>query len=156
TLLSGINPKLDRLLATCDTEFSKVEKYYKGAAIELILENLPELTEEQKKRKKLLLLFINSWNQLKGEVKRIEKELDGKRKAKTDLEKKLDWANIFNFAKGPLGIITIVAVGIVLVAQATSVRVIIKNVGCGTMQSPTSFPISLPGLSLPNEIPDNG
>lgn len=157
TLLQGINPKIDKTLDACENELSKLEKLQGFKVIEVTLENLPELTEEQKKRKKILLFFINTWNQLKNEVKRVQKELDASHEGKSDMQKKSHLAKVFNFAKGPFGIITIIAVGIVLVLQATSVHIVIKNNGCDTIPAPAAFPIPLPGFSLPKDpIPANG
>ena len=58
------------------------------------------------------------------------------------------WGRIFSFAKGPLGIITIIAVGAAIVLQTTSVQVTVKNIGCEAIDL-SYVPVALPGLSLP-------
>ncbi len=157
TLTKGIHPTIDKTLIRAEEQLCKVEKYIKGEVIQLSLEHLPEDTEEQKKRKKALLFFLNTWNQLKGEIKRVEKELDASHKEHTASQKQSHWTKIFQFAKGPFGVVTIVAIGILLVLQSTSVSVVIKNNGCETIPAPAFLPIPLPGFSLPkNPIPNNG
>ena len=147
-LIQGINSTLDAALSRCDHEFSTLEKVYGGAVIDLTVEHLPEITEEEKRRKKALLFFLHHWNQLKSEVVRVQAELDASNKAQTSGEKKSHWARIFNVAKGPLGIITILAVGAALL-QTTSVQITVHNNGCSTIQSSASIPIPIPGISLP-------
>ena len=61
TLIHGINPKIDKTLAKCEEELSTLEKLHNVAVIELTLEHLPEITEKQKKQKKAILFFINTW-----------------------------------------------------------------------------------------------
>lgn len=153
----GINPQLDAALERCAEGLSTLDKAFHGDVISLTADNLPENTEEEKKRKKFILFFVGSWNKLKNEVARVEKELAAADNAPTTGEKLSGWRRIINFAKGPFGIITIVAVGIVLTMQAVSVRVTIANDGCGTMNPNVKLPFSMPGLSLPKEpIPSGG
>lgn len=161
TILKGLNPKVDTLLTSCTKALSnidKLEKLQKGDVIALSTEMLPEQTEEQKKRKKALLLFLTQWKQLKGEVARIEKELAASPsgKPKTGAEKAMGIGRILGYAKGPLGLVTLAAAGLVLL-NATSVKIHITNDGCSPVTPVTSVPIRIPGLSLPNEtIPDGG
>ncbi|MCL5435411.1 MAG: hypothetical protein M1405_03410 [Patescibacteria group bacterium] len=61
-LLKNINPKIDKTLDLLTKSFSNLEKIHNLEIIELTAENLPQETEEQKKRKKRLLLFIRTWN----------------------------------------------------------------------------------------------
>ena len=127
----------------------------KGEAIELVLEALPEGTEEEKKRKKLILLFLSAWKDLKKEVVRVQAELAKSTGNHPVQSKAQSWGNILGVAKGPLGLITILAAGWVLLS-ATSVEITITNRGCDTMY-PTSYAnIPLPGISLPKASITNG
>lgn len=154
TILSGINPQIDRKLLLVTREFKKLEKMQKGQVIDLVAEALPEFTPEQKKKKKALLLFLKFWNDLKSEVTRVESEFE---KQKTQGQSMTSAAgNIFSLAKGPLGIVTLIAVGIVAL-KMTEVSVIIKNTNCKPMTPMTSAAVNIPGLKLPNEtIPAGG
>ena len=161
TLLKGLNPKLDTLLTSCSKALSNVEKLEKlqqGDIITLSAEVLPETTEKEKKRKKALLLFLTQWKQLKTEVARIERELGNTQsgESKTPAQKTMGIGRILRYAKGPLGLVTLAAAGLVLL-NATSVKIHITNDGCDPVTPVTSVPIRIPGLSLPNEtIPDGG
>lgn len=106
TLIKGINPKIDTLLDSCAKAFSDYEKLEQGKVVELTLENLPENTEEENKRKKRLLLLVRCWNDLKSEVERVKKELESKN-SQTQTE---SFSKLLLKAKGPLGIITIAAI----------------------------------------------
>ena len=150
TLIEGVNPRVDKVLADCEHQLSTWDKIEQGDVIHLTAENLPENTEEEKKRKKWLLLFIHSWKQLKGEVARVQQEMQDASSAQTTGGKASHWGKIFSAAKGPLGIITVIAIG-VAVMQQTSVQITIQNKGCATMYPSGSIPISIPGLSLPSE-----
>ncbi len=156
-LLKGLHPDIDTKLAMCDEHLAAIEKLEGGSLIELSAEALPEETEEQKKRKRLLLLFIRSWDDLKSEVARVEKEFDN---AKNNNGGQGSggmpmWKRILSAAKGPLAIVTVVAIAIAAL-QVSAVDVTIKNDGCGTLQVSSSIPISLRGLSLPSGPIANG
>jgi hypothetical protein len=60
------------------------------------------------------------------------------------------WWRILKGAKGPLGLITVLAIGVATLDH-TAVAITIQNHGCATMYPATSIPISIPGLSLPKE-----
>lgn len=155
SLLSGINPRTDKLLESLSREWKRIEHLQKGDVVELTLDGLPEATPQQKKRKKALLLFLKLWNDLKGEVKRIEKEL-AQAKGTPHQGNARGVGRIVSGAKGPLGIITLVAAGVVLL-KATEVSIIIKNSGCRPMTPVASVAVNIPGLMLPSEtIPDGG
>ncbi len=156
TLLKGINPKVDAALMRAEKELETFEKIYGGHVVELGAEHLPEDTEEKKNRKKALLFFIRTWKDLQGEVSRVQAELAGANSSQNSGDKTTHWGRVFNFAKGPLGIVTIVAVGVVLVMQQVGVELVIKNQGCGTMVAAGSMPLSLPGFSLPKDPIVNG
>ena len=156
TLIKGIRPELDQALSALEREFSIVEKALEGDVVTLAAERLPETTEEEKKRKKALLFFVNYWNKLKGEVARVEAELAAAGESNDQSQKQSHWGTILKHSVGPLGVITAVAVGLVLL-KTTSVEVFIQNDGCGTMKVANSLPVPIPGFSLPDApIPDGG
>lgn len=107
-LLKGFNPRVEKLLHITSESFSKLEKLKKGEVVELTVEHLPENTEEKRKRKKALLLFIQNWKRLQNEVQRVKLEFE---KDNQTLEQKIQTSGrIVTLAKGPLGIITVIAV----------------------------------------------
>jgi hypothetical protein len=108
-LLKGINPKVDQTLIKVSKAWDDLEKIEQGEVIELSAEHLPEDTEEQKKRKKRVLLLIRSWNDLKNEVERVKTELENSKP-----DGKESFSKITSFAKGPFGIVTILAIVIVV------------------------------------------
>lgn len=112
-LLKGIDPKIDKLIDASSKELGKLRKLQQGEFIELSAEGLPENTEEEKKRKKALLLFLKYWRQLKAEVKRVDTEL-GEMKNQGQVN---TVGKIAAWAKGPFGIITITAVILVTAAS---------------------------------------
>lgn len=117
TLIKGINPKIDKVLAQCSKRLSQVEHLQKGEVIELTAENLPENTEEEKKRKKAILYFIKSWKTLVSEVERVKRELESDQQVRTSNQQ--TFTRILSGAKGPFGLLTIAAIiaagGLVLV-----------------------------------------
>lgn len=111
TLIKGINPEIDAKLQETSQAMADYEKLHRGEIIELSAEKLPEETEEQKKRKKALLFLIRSWKQLQSEVERVQAEFE---KSQQSGDKPQDtFSRILKGAKGPIGIITILAVIIV-------------------------------------------
>lgn len=158
SLIKGINPKIDKALALCSQELSKLRKLQKGEVIDLIVENLPEETKEEKKRKKALLLFLVRWKNLKSEVKRVRREFEQAKQQGTAEGRITAFGKILAFAKGPLGIVTFIAAGIAVAAivlQSMAVKVVVKNNGCEPISFPaTPFPI--PGLTLPKQAVVSG
>lgn len=153
TLLRGAHPSIDSMLHECEKHLSLFDKMASGDVIGLSADHLPENTEEEKKRKKALLLFIGSWRNLKSEVARVQAEFN--QNPQSGVDQASMWGRIFRGAKGPLGIVTVIAIGVVALQQ-TSVEVTIQNKGCGTMQ-PSGVPISIPGFKLPQDpIPNGG
>lgn len=114
-LLKDVHPDLDASLTKVRVYIDKIEKIQKGQIIELSAEHLPEETEEQKKRKKLLLFLIRSWKDLQSEVKRVEHEAEVGQGQRATIK-------ILSAVKGPFGLITLAAVlvvaGIFLVRRA--------------------------------------
>lgn len=154
TLLKGTHPKIDELIVQCERTLSTIGQIEEGDVIGLSADNLPENTEEEKKRKKALLLFIGSWRNLKSEVARVQAEFN--QNPQSGAGQASMWGRIFRGAKGPLGVITVIAIGVVAMQQ-TSVDVTIHNKGCGTMQVSGGIPILIPGLKLPKDpIPSGG
>lgn len=122
TLIRGFNPKVDKLLAEAQKAANTLKNLRESDIIQLSAENLPENTEEEKKRKKALLWFINSIKELKNEVERIKKELEQQERGEqTGAE---TTAQIAAAAKGPFGLLTIAAIiavgGFILVKGKTS------------------------------------
>ncbi|MBI5619488.1 hypothetical protein HY950_00825 [Candidatus Gottesmanbacteria bacterium] len=155
SFLSGIHPRTDQLLESVSRELKHVEHMQKGDTIDLVIESMPEMTPEQKKRKKAILLFLKFWNDLKTEVSRIEKELGQAKSAKSHGTTRA-MGRIWAGAKGPLGLITLVAAGIVAL-KVTEVSIVIKNAGCRPMTPVGSVAVNIPGLLLPSEtIPTGG
>lgn len=111
-LLKGVNPKIDRLLSFTSKAYSDIEKIQKGEVIDLTAKYLPEKTEEEKKRKRVLLYFIKTWKQLKGEVERVKAEFE-KTKDNSQYKNVQTAGRIISQAKGPFGIVTLVAVVLV-------------------------------------------
>ena len=79
TLIKGYNPKIDKTLSAISVEINKLKQLQKGEVIELTVAALPEHTEEQKKRKRILLLFLTHWKQLRSEVRRVTEILEAQR-----------------------------------------------------------------------------
>ena len=141
-LLKGINSKLDNKLESVSKALSLYEKLLEGDVIHLTAENLPEKTEKDKKRKKALLLLIRSWNDLKNEITRIRIELNDNQ-GKNQIMK---YGKIAKLAKGPFGIITLIAIVIVSVSmfkisskQESNINVVI---------SPTAIQNSKPKIKV--------
>lgn len=114
TLLKGIHPELDKKLAVSSELLSKLKKIQNVDIIELSATTLPEDSEEEKKRKKAVILFINSIKDLKSELKRVETELHKTAKPENK------FARIISDTKGPLGIITIIALIIIGISMFTT------------------------------------
>lgn len=156
-LLAGVHPELDRALEHAEKDLTSVEQILGHDFFSFAAENLPEVTEEQKNRKKTVLFFWKTWNTLRGEVARVQAEMDQANNTSDQVQKNSHWGRIGNFAKGPFGILTIVAVVIVSLSAYTSVQITIHNQGCPTMLPSSSVPNFIPGIKLPTEaIPSGG
>lgn len=106
-LIKGLDPRVDKKLSVCSESLEKLKKIQNGDIILLSVDELLEESEEQKKRKKITLLFISTLRDLRSEIKRVEKEFAKTRPPQTQ------WEWISSLVKGPLGIVTIIAVIIV-------------------------------------------
>lgn len=140
TMIRGINPKIDELLEAASHALSAYEKLTTADVITLSVDLLPEQSEEQKKRKKALVFFIQSWNQLKSEVERIKTEFEHNQHGNTN-EKLQSAGRIATLAKGPFGIITIVAIiiaGILLYWSSP------KGKAANTARATPSIPVAQP------------
>jgi len=109
TLVKGVNPGVDHFLETVSNNLSDYQRLTRGEIIELTAQHLPENTDEQKKRKKTLLVLLRSWNDLQNEVKRVRQEFG----QTTNQSQVSSWTKILAGAKGPLGMVTLAAVVIV-------------------------------------------
>lgn len=159
TLVKGLHPKLDGALDTASAALKQLKHVHEGNVIELTADGLPEHTEEQKKRKKYLLLFLSTWKNLRSEVKRVQEIYAQEAADGQSAGHHISTAGkIFSLAKGPFGLVTLAAVGIVgagIALQNTSVSVAINNRGCAPLTPTVKMPVSIPGLKLPeNSIGD--
>lgn len=143
-LLKGVNKKLDTVLLTCEKSCAQIELAQEGAVLELVAEHLPEDSQEKKKRKKALLLFIKSWGELRSEVARIQADLE----AGKSVQDSSFWLSTLAQAKGPLAIVTILALGVVALSQVGA-DIVVANDGCPTLVA-SGVPVSIPGLRLPS------
>lgn len=162
TLLKGINPKVDRYLNDCLKSIRQLKQISEGDVIELTAQAIPENTTDQKKRKKLLLVFIGHFKKLKLEVARIHdlynqgKGDDGKLSMQEHVS---IIGKIATTAKGPFGLISLAALtilGILYFINSSSVVINIQNNGCPTIRPPVNLPKLIPGISIPESIPSQG
>lgn len=111
-LLKGVHPKIDEKLEICSRAFATIQKIQSGDIATLSAESLPEQSEKQKKRKKAILFFVSSLKDLQSEIKRVDVEILQMHQSKDSL-----WhaGKIIKFAKGPFGLVTIIALVIVVV-----------------------------------------
>ncbi len=113
-LLKGIHPDLDEKLDRCEKALDKLQKIVDGDVISLSAEGLPEKDEKQRKRKRLLIFFITSLKNLQSEIKRVDTEFSQGNGSSENLWR---MGRIIKYAKGPFGIITLIAVIIVIVSS---------------------------------------
>jgi len=114
TILKDLHPKVDEKLEICSKALDKLQKIQSGDVITLSAEGLAEDTEEKRKRKKTLLLFINSLKNLKSEIKRVDAEFTQAHAHGNSLQNQLTaLGRIIGFAKGPFGAVTLIALVIV-------------------------------------------
>ena len=65
------------------------------------------------------------------------------------------FAKLFAVSKGPLILVTIVATGLIALSRV-AVDVVIVNIGCKPIVPVANIPFTIPGLSLPNTVIDDG
>lgn len=154
TLISGINPKLDREVDKMMAAFNHLKAAVDTNIVHLVGHTLPEGTEQQKKHKKALLLFLASWKSLKSEVKRVKGYYEDLSADSSYGHHAGTAAKTVVFAKGAFGVITglaVLAVGAYFLYQKSFTAVTIENEGCPPIAVPGKLPISIPGLKLPEE-----
>ena len=150
-LMKGINPRIDNILAISSKMLSDIERLGKGEVIEVSAEHLPEGTEEEKKRKKRILLFLRYWKQLKGEVERVRAEFDSKSQTKSQGEQIEGMGKIIAYAKGPFGLITLAAVVIVagsLLMKTKSTSPLPPSSPLSTQSPPSPQPTTPPTATI--------
>lgn len=108
-LITGVNPKIDRILEQASKNLSKIRNFQEGNVISLSFEELPEETEEQKKRKKFIILFLKNWQDLKSEVELVNGEFGQNQPT--------NFGRVFAKLRGPFGLVTLAAVVIVVGSQ---------------------------------------
>ena len=113
-LLKDLNPRLNKLLDDAHKLLSDIKKLQKGDIIELSVEHFSEHEENDKKRKKLILLFIRTLKDLKSEVNRLQTELIHNK------PHTINYGRVIAFAKGPFGLVTLMALIILGVFVLTS------------------------------------
>lgn len=149
-LLSGINPTLDSKLDSIFKAYGHLKSSLQGDVIHLSLQGLPESSPAEKKRKKLLAIFITSWKSLKSEVARVQGYYDNVQSGAGSTAGSIAKTGLF--AKGPFGLITgvaIVVVGVGLLLKQATTSVEIVNLGCPPLTVPGELPFKIPGLRLP-------
>jgi hypothetical protein len=160
TLLKGIHPNVDKHIKTATQIVDKLSKIQDGDVISLTLEKLPENDKKAKERKKLLLLFLKNWKGLESEVKRISDLQKQDQGNANSAQNAVKMGKVLGAMKGPLGLLTIAAAGIVGISSllnSKSVAITVKNAGCEPFTPGFQTAIKLPGLKLPNQaIPSGG
>ncbi len=150
-LLTGISPALDTKLDAVFKTYSNLKSSLQGDLIHLSVQGLPEVTTEEKKRKKALIVFITSWKTLKSEVSRVQGYYSNSESGGVSIG---SVAKTGLFAKGPFGLITLVAVvivGIGLLLCSSTTTIEIQNLGCSPLSVPAELPFKIPGISLPTQ-----
>lgn len=144
-LVKGANPNIDKKLDRVLFHLSNLRNLQEGDVVELTLANLPERDEKEKKRKKAILFLLRSIRELRSEIERVQKELSREERGEQTSTQTL--GNTFAFAKGPFGIITLVAVGVVVAA-------LFLNRGQSQKSTAISvFPTPSPVVATPSPAP---
>lgn len=154
-LVKGLNPKIDSKLDSITEIADKIQKVQEGDVISLSAEKLPEQTDKQKNTKKLVLLLLAQWKDLHAEVTRI-RDLQAAASTTGVLSKTTATkaGKIGLTMKGPLGVVTIMAAGIVAVGSfvnSRAVTIAIKNEGCKPLGPFSTTAINIPGLMVPSD-----
>lgn len=147
TMARGIDPRLDTALSRTDLALNQLKAVWDADVIHLTQQVLPMRTAAEKKRKKALVLFISSWKSLKNEVKRVQGYQGNGQPSSAAV------AKTALFAKGPFGIVTLLAAGIVgvgVLLRSSLATVSITNVSCPPLSIPRDLPLTIPGIKLPD------
>lgn len=110
-LLKGASPNIDKKLERVLFHLANLRNIQEGDFVELTLANLPERDEKEKKRKKALLFLLRAIRDLRSEIERFQKEFSREKRGEQASSQTL--GNTLTFAKGPFGVFTLVAVGVV-------------------------------------------
>lgn len=165
SLIKGYNKKIDSILHELTEHINTLKSIHNEDTLSLsekAAKDLPEDTKERKKRKKFLLLFITSWKDLRNEVKRAIKTLESEQandQGSNTVAAARKTGSLIAKAKGPLGVVTLIATGIAAATIALnniSREIVIKNNGCQPLVPSVRLPIEIPGLTLPTEPINNG
>ena len=81
SLLVGISPRTDALCTECLRHLDTIGHIERGELTEIGVHALSEETEDQKRRKKALLLLLKGWKDLQAEVARYSRNFRTKNKA---------------------------------------------------------------------------
>ncbi|HLB60750.1 MAG TPA: hypothetical protein VJL83_04055 [Patescibacteria group bacterium] len=166
TLVKGIDKHIDEALAQTSDAIKMLKELHKKDVISLserTAKELPEHTDEQKKRKKALLFFLTNWKKLRGEIKRAVAAIESQKEQSTDSSSHAHHpsalAKLYATAKGPLGLITVLGVGIaagIVALKSTAREITIVNDGCGTLTPQVELPVQIPGIELPTQSINDG
>lgn len=156
-LLKGYHPQVDEKLSQVSKHLTTLRNLQEGNVVEISAERLPEGTEKEKRRKRLVLLFLKSLRELKAEVERVGGEIDAREKGEqTGTE---SFGKIVALAKGPFGIISIVAiivVGVLVFVKGSASRnqtpPVQSSVNITSTPSPVATPTPTP-LASPKQSP---
>lgn len=119
TLMRGVDARLDKKLESVNRALATLKNVQEGDVLALTLGNLPEGTEKEKKRKKALILFIKTWKDLRDEVERVRAEIDSASGQGAN-QQVASFAKVAAFAKGPFGIVTLIALVIAIALVFTN------------------------------------
>jgi hypothetical protein len=163
-LVAGIYPKLDKNIDSCIKHIKTLKKIDSGDLAGIspdAVKKLPEKTEKDKKRKKVLLLFFTSLKDLRKDLESIIGTFSENGSAENAPKQSgLTPGKIFKFFKGPLGLLSLGAFTAAFLfnwLNNNSVNVLINNNGCNPITPAVSLPVKIPGIKLPTEtIPDGG
>lgn len=167
TLVSGIDHRLDDALTNTSEAMKSLKELHKKDVISLserTAKELPEHTDEQKKRKKALLFFLTNWKKLYGEIKRAVAAIESQKENSQSDDPPNNaapsaLAKLWATSKGPLGLITVLGVGIaagIVALKSTAREITIVNDGCGTLTPQVELPVQIPGIELPTQPINDG
>lgn len=159
-LLKNTNPKIEKQLETITEVIEKIQAVQDGDVIGLSAERLPETTDKQRKRKALILLLLKNWDSLGSEVTRLNDLYNvASTTGALSTQTAVKGSKIAATMKGPAGIITIIAAGIVAVGALlnnNAVEINVKNEGCPPIPAVSKKTIDIPGLKMPSDSIVNG